>query len=96
MIISKFKRIPEIIRKTLRFYKKNGLRLTLFEIRNWLIRRIRKVDPAPYQDLHSYRHLIKKFPQRFSQFKNPPDNIKECSTIIEAAARLDLQKLLIY
>jgi len=95
MIISKLKRLQEIVRKTPSFYKKNGFRLTLLEIRNRLIRRIRKVDLPLYQDLHPYHYLVKKFPQRFIRFKNPPNDIREWSTIIDSAAQLDLQNLLI-
>lgn len=93
MIISRIKKIPVILVKTLNFYRNNGIRLTLVVIANRL-RLISQTMRSDYdRETHLYYHLASKFPELFVASKNPPRDARQWKGIVDSCAQLELQNL---
>lgn len=80
--------------KVFNFYRKNGLSLTISELRDRLLRKTRDKSLFYSRELFPYQYLLKKFPQRFSAFQTLDPGADDLNNIVDSAAQADLKGLL--
>lgn len=93
MLISRLRYIPIVLVKTLKFYQKNGLRLTLIVIVNRLRLMLQNRQLSFDSEMYRYQYLAETFPEVVVSSKDPTSDPRQWKTIVESLAHTGLRNL---